>query len=548
VKADRNRRFGNSLAILATAILLLALAGCSKNSNKTGTGNSAQEGAGKQAAGPGESASATGATLTKGSGYFHGTFQSNVHVIEQEEGKKALIGVSSNDAGLLFDASNDTARQLKAGDVLLIKGLLARTVLAAESTPDGIVVLTQQASFADLLQDADMSVQAPVRFGVPRASLERSKPTNWFSMLNPLSPVTAYAQSPESVAMSNAESKGTVDAYGNLLKGALKSVVDGWETSLQATPGDGRTNLDLVAKKNVGGFVAMITGQGYMSNFDFDSAIAVKQSVLQQMKTSFKGLNGQMNFQWVVAKDSPGVMAEESRIKLPGAIDVPLAEFVGGIPLYLEVSAAMLIHPGITGGKEYSKGQFRITYDGYQSFVVKSGNIDANGNITGGIELVEHQELSPTAPLAMLVAFAAPRIELTLGLVKIWNKSDLKKAADIVDKYADQIAKHLLSPQQYNAYQNGPLGGFRLGQTMQNALSTDGAAYVQLVGTSASSYTGTSVLTPCSRYDMNLVGSVGASAEVWGKSAVKVNKEIFRKSVTKVDPPGIPLCENIGKN
>ena len=541
MKTRRNHSIERYAAFLFGAVLFFA--GCSHDKNKPESANSSQDGAARQAG----SAGATGATLTKGSGSFQGTFQSNVHVMGQDEGTKALLGVSSNDAGLLFDASNETARQLKAGDVLLIKGLLARTVLAAETTPDGIMVLTQQAAIPDVIQDADITVRAPVRFGMPRASLDRRQPANWFSLLNPLSPITAYAQSPESVAMGSAESKGTVDAYGNLLKGAAKSLVEGWETSLQATPGEGKTNLDLVAKKNVGGFVAMITGQGYISNFDFDSAIAVKQSTLQQMKTSFKGLNGQMNFQWVVAKDSPGVMAEESRIKLPGALDIPLAEFVGGIPLYLEVSAAILIHPGITGGKEYSKGQFRITYEGNQNFVVKSGNIDANGNITGGVELVEHQELSPTAPLAMLVAFAAPRIELTLGLTKIWNKSDMKKAADIVDKYADQIAKRLLSPQQYNAYRNGPLGGFKLGQTMQNALSTDGAAYVQLVGTSASSFTGTSVLTPCSRYDMSLVGSVGASAEVWGKSAVKVSKEIFHKSLTKIDPPGIPLCENIGK-
>lgn len=347
--------------------------------------------------------------------------------------------------------------------------------------------------------------------------------------------------------MSNSESKGTIDAYGNILKGALSALVEGWETSLKATPGEGRTNLNLLAKKNVGGFVALITGQGYISNFDFDSSIRVKRSTLEHMNTSFKGLNGVMNFQWVVAKDSPGIMAEESRIKLPGAIKVPLAQFVGGMPLYLEVSAALLIHPGISGGKEYSKGEFRITYDGYQNFKVKTGNIDANGNITGDIQLVEHQELSPTAPLAMLVAFAAPRIELTLGLINIWNKSDLKKAADIVDKYADMVAKKLLSPQQYNNYQNGPLGGFKLGQTMNNALSTDGAAYIQLVGTSASSFTGTSVVIPCSRYDMSLTGSVGASAEVWGKSALKVSKDIFKKTISKVDPPGVTICENIGK-
>jgi hypothetical protein len=41
---------------------------------------------------------------------------------------------------------------------------------------------------------------------------------------------------------------------------------------------------------------------------------------------------------------------------------------------------------------------------------------------------------------------------------------------------------------------------------------------------------------------------VGASAEVWGKDVGTVSKEIFKKAMTKVDPPGMRLCEDIGKS
>ena len=155
------------------------------------------------------------------------------------------------------------------------------------------------------------------------------------------------------------------------------------------------------------------------------------------------------------------------------------------------------------------------------------------------------EDLSPSAPLGMVVAFAAPRVELTLGLNKIYDASDIKKAADIVDKIADVVAKHLLSPQQYANYQQN---GLHLGDVFKNALSTDGAAYFQMIGTSASSYSGMSSISPCSRYDLSLVGQVGASAEVWGKSIGTVSKEVFRKGMTRVDPPGMKLCENIGKS
>jgi len=44
------------------------------------------------------------------------------------------------------------------------------------------------------------------------------------------------------------------------------------------------------------------------------------------------------------------------------------------------------------------------------------------------------------------------------------------------------------------------------------------------------------------------VGTVGASAEAWGSSVGTVSKEIFKKSMTRVDPPGMRLCEDIGKS
>lgn len=524
------RRYALCLGVLAP----LVLSACSKKASPTAP-------AGER---PASSASPRAAVLTHGSGYAHVTYRPNVRVMDAEEGRKALIGLSSNEATLLLDSSNPTARSLRAGDVLLIKQLVARNVLGTELTPDGVVVLTQRARLVDVIQEGQIRIQAPVRFGVARAAAPPA-PQSFSASWTSLFAEPAYAQSPESNAMSKSEAKGTADAYKNMAKGAFKSVVEGWDTTFEATPGEGKTDLNIILKKSVGGFEALITGQGYMSDFDFDSTIDMSQSSLQNMDTSFNNLNGQMNFQWQVAKDTGGVMAEESRIKLPGAIEVPLAEFLDGLPLYLEVSAALMIHPAITGGKEITKGQFRISYDGSQHFKVKPGNLDANGNVTGQIQLVDHQEISPTAPLGMLVAFAAPRIELTLGLNKIYEKSDIKKAAEYVDQLADQVAKHLLSPDKYQDYQKN---GIHLGKIFKNALSTEGAAYFEMIGTSASSFTGFSAITPCARYDLSLVGTVGASAEAWGASVGTISKEILKKSMTKVDPPGMKLCEDIGKS
>jgi hypothetical protein len=532
-----NRKHLRSIAALA--LLPLSFAGCRHADAPPSAQAATNSDARLQQRSPGTKSP----MAAHASGYAHVTYRSNVHIMEAEEGKKALIGISSNGASLLFDPSNATARSLHAGDVLMIKGLMARTVLGAETTPDGVVVLTQHALLKDVVQDGEIKIQAPVHFGAPRASMDLPAPRlpQWLNLVA----TPAYAQSPENEMARSAEAKGTVDAYGNMVKRALKSVISGWDTTFQATPSEGRTDLNITLTRNVGGFVALITGKGFISNFQFDSTIDIKQSVLQNMDTSFSNLNGRMDFDWQVAKDNGGVMAEESKIKLPGAIEVPLAELLEGLPLYLEVSGAILIHPAITGGKEITKGNFRIDYDGNQHFQLKRGSVNTDGSLGGNVQLGDHQDISPTAPLGMVVAFAAPRVELTFGLNKIYDDSDIKKAADIVDKIADVVAKHLLSPDKYADYQKN---GLHLGDVFKNALSTDGAAFIQMIGTSASSYTGMSAISPCARYDLSLIAQVGASAEVWGKDVGTVSKEIFKKTMTKVDPPGMRLCEDIGKS
>ena len=529
-------RMWSSAALVATA--LMGCPGC-RHADTPPPQASAQSGA--TAATGGHPAQLPMATHA--SGYAHVTYRSNVRVMAAEEGKTALIGVSSNGASLLFDPSDATARSLHAGDVLLIKGLMARMVLGVETTPDGVVVLTQHALLTDVVQDGEIKIHAPVHFGAPRATIER--PTQQLPQWMDLFATPAYAQSPENEMTNSAEAKGTMDAYGNMVKGAFKSVVSGWDTQFKATPREGQTDLDITLTRSVGGFEALISGKGFISNFQFDSSIDIKQSVLQNMDTNFSNLNGRMDFQWQVAKNNGGVMAEESKIKLPGAIEVPLAQLLDGLPLYLEVSGAILIHPAITGGSEISRGNFRIDYQGSQHFELSRGAVNTEGSIGGDVQLGDHQDISPTAPLGMVVAFAAPRVELTFGLNKIYDASDIKKAAGIVDKLADVAAKHLLSPDQYANYQKN---GLHLGDVFKNALSTDGAAYFQMVGTSASSYTGMSAISPCSRYDLSLVGTVGASAEVWGKDVGTISKEIFKRSMTRVDPPGMRLCEGIGKS
>jgi hypothetical protein len=118
-------------------------------------------------------------------------------------------------------------------------------------------------------------------------------------------------------------------------------------------------------------------------------------------------------------------------------------------------------------------------------------------------------------------------------------------AAEKVDVLADQVAKKLLDSDQYEAFKNGPMGRFQLAKAAENALQSDAAAYFEMVTSSGMSYSGISVLTPCSRQDITLLGVVGASALAFGESVGESRKEIFKKQLTKIDPLGTKLCKDL---
>ncbi len=481
-----------------------------------------------------------------GSGSAQVKYANRVRVMEEEQARKSLMGTDSTGAALLFDSSDRTAAALVTGDVLVIKGMLARKVLATETDRNRIVVLTQPAALGEVIEQGSIRVKGTMRFAARETHVSADDFEHYAIRVRDLMIGTAHAQGPAEIRRQAAEAAGRSDAVGKAAGNIAKALTDGWQTSFTAEPSGNRLNLKLTATKDVGGFRALVKGEGYLADFDFDSAIDVEQSVTQRVEAGLRRVNGLMNVDWSVAKDSPGGLTESARIKLPASISVPLAPLLDGLPLFLEVSAAVIVNPAITGGKEFSRGAFRITYDGYQHFRAKEGTIDADGNISGDIKLLEQQNISALAPMGMVVAFAAPRIELSFGLKNIFKMKDIKDAADKVDLIAQQLAQRVLTPEQYQRFQSGPTGSFTFAKAADMALKSDAAAYFEFVTTSALSASGMSAITPCSRTELGLSARVGASATAFGQSAGKMEKTVFEKKSTEIEPRGTKLCEAVG--
>lgn len=514
-------------------------------------------------------------TSTKPQGSAKVTLRPEVKTMETNEALETLRGQSSDGFGFVFDPKNEKAKALRPGDVLLIKGLLARKVIVTDTTKDGVVVLTTGASIADVVKDGHLSIHAPMRFSAARAS--RTGDGHWRELFRNLLPSTVQAAQLDEDGMpfkndsdhpkledhdvdeelhpSSMTSKvidKTKEDVNEILEHPyvkpFKGLLEDWDVDWEATPQDGKLELNLTMSKNVNGLIAKITGKGHLSDFDFVNDMDISSassavSALKQAAGQFKNVNGQMDFTWEIGKDTPGPGGEEQLIKLPGAISQSLAPLLDGLPLTLEVSAAIDAHPMMTAGKQYSQGSFHVTYDGYQQFKFNNGSFESDGEMDGGPSADLPRNLSAVAPFGVVVGFAAPRIELVFGGPGIIKADEFEKAAKWTDAIVDQVGKRLLTDSAYQTYKES---GFSFSKAAKAFDETNVTLGMRVVTTSTMTESGMSQITPCSRSDVDVKVYVGASASALGLASKSMYKTVMTKEFEHIEPPSATLCKTWG--
>jgi hypothetical protein len=488
---------------------LIAVAACSKSSPSAHSTT------------PGAGAATSTPTLTGYSGSAVVTMTPRVRIMEQQDGLAALRGMSTSGMALVFDAANPIAARLTAGDVLMIKGTLARTVLGVDRRGTELLVLTQPAAITDVVRDGTLNVHAPVHFAAGGGA--------W------VMPPGAWRVVPvNDLAVALGDSGGS----GHRFHGTL----DDWDVDFGATPGGGKLGLSLTMSRTFNGVAAQISVDGYLQDFDLLTNISISGSSLSELSGAFKNLNGAFTMKWALGKDTPGKSDTVSEIALPGVWKVSLAPLLDGLPLSLEVSGALIVHQLFSGGKQFTSGTYRITYDGYQHFVVRPSNATSDGQVSGDLDFQPQPGISAVAPFGMIVAFGAPRIQLVFGGPAVFPMQGVSEAASTVDLWADRAAQALLSQDGYQKFKES---GLSLTKAVSAAQNTGAVVYARVVSTSATTYTGMSVITPCSRTNLEFDLSVGASAQAFGVSSGPWSKKALDKSFVKIVPEGTKLCEKV---
>ncbi|HEY4210674.1 MAG TPA: hypothetical protein VGM84_04300 [Steroidobacteraceae bacterium] len=528
------RRCGHSLQYGVLMVLVGVMAGCSGGKSQTDA-----KAINRQSSAP-----------SSGQGSAHIVYRPEVKTLDAPAARNALRGVSTNGLALVFDASASGIAALKAGDVLLVKNLMARKVLAVDQQGNEKIILTRLATLPEVATEAKISFRQPVHFGALRAK-NSARQLPWLErVLEALGPRAAYAQADivhqDPITHTPGDSVSNVfDAAKNGVNTTIngfKAVVEGWDTEFDATPEDGKLHLTmkLTRTSEATNVVAEIDADGYLQDYDTMLDAAMSGGSMNDLTGSFKNINGSMYVTWKIGQKTKGAGPGQSRIDFPTVVATSLAPLLDGLPLFLEIKGSVIVNPVTTGANEYASGSYRLTYDGYQNFKLHGTAFDSDGPVNMKIdsELPTGVSLAPTASV---VALAAPIVQISFGgpALDVFKVGDLADAADTVNKWADKVAKQYLPPDLYGLFQDT---SDLLAKSLKAVQNTGAMVDMRVVTTTTHMQSGSATMFPCQKETWQFVVYVGATAQALGIPAGSYTKKIGEKEFHRANPPNNGLC------
>lgn len=487
-------------------------------------------------------------SVAGGNSYAHVKYGSQVRMLDESAVQSSLVAIGSDGHGFLFHDAPGQIGRLAAGDVIMVKGAMAARVLGVAKEDGDTLVELDQATLGDIVAEGEVNIEAPVRFHGPRTSARSEADAPRFSLLD-LLVAPAHAQSGLAGSTHDlARQQGTQDAAGKAA-GKLKDfVTDGWKvTQWSIVPGDGQADFSLVMTKDVEGFIARVAMKGWVGDFDFATNLSLQgaknagaRATARQLYSGVKNMPGMIQFDWEIGKASPGVWAAEDRVKLPVGLTVSLAPLLAGMPLTLDVSSALLIHPALTGGDEYSRGGFSVSWKGSGNFQGKSGGaVSGDNTITTTYGVTADANISPIAPNGMVISYCAPRIELRLDILGPFA-GKLAAFGSAIDQRVKQLESRL-PPAILDALAKSPVSKV----TASNILSSNADVFVQFIATEGVTHSANQSPFPCSKQEIKFTAQGGTSAQFFGLTdGAKSITDLYTKTFTRWDPAS-DFCKKV---
>ena len=190
----------------------------------------------------------------------------------------------------------------------------------------------------------------------------------------------------------------------------------GWTFKITFEPKDGKLNFKLTAGLKRGSSEpAAISGEGWISGFNFSSIAHFSDGSPSDFTTEINGLQGELELKWAAFTNPGTTVTEIVRFKVP--VSVPFA-LPGpfGIPFVLQIKMAGRIVPELSVTSASSGGSWKVTYSSDQGFNVD----DSVGKPTGSASSQNIGTSGDTVsagqgPVGFGLGFEFPRFELGAG-------------------------------------------------------------------------------------------------------------------------------------
>jgi hypothetical protein len=437
---------------------------------------------------------------------FEVTYKPETVVLDPATTKKSFEGVSADGALFVFNTSSPAIRGLHAGSVLLLQGLALKKVVAVENHGESIIIATQPATLTDAIQDGRIQWDAPISFAADSSRGLPSGPA--------VSPAFLFAGSQPVALVAAPDAKSGSEGD--------------WKYTTTATKEAGQLNLDVDIKGAIDGTTVDVTGRGHVQSFGLLADIQITHGVIEQFKYVAKNLRGDVTVHFLAKKTGDGLI-KGLEVKLPTPFQAPLP--IGGIPFVLSIGEAVIVKPALSGKNTIAEGEFTIKYGGGQGFSVSGPAMAAEGQPEGENKITASSSAG-MAPFAYILAFAMPRVELTLGLEKATGFEALSKAipTGIADRAAELLSK-------------SGIGG-QIAGLVKKTLKSEAAAHMEMVMLINHLDSGPLALLPCKKTTLEVYARVGYDVNALGQTAEGSKEmDLGTKQVIQQVPPGIRCGE-----
>ncbi len=548
MKGSEDRAALRRAAVAGLAAAALLAAGCGKSRQAPAASTKAPSPAVSPAGTPSfggdewlahKAAAERDVSVTANGSFAHVTYKPQVKFIEAAAVDASIQGISSDGHGVLFDGASPEIRALKAGDVMLVKGGYAAKIVGSRTDGPRTLLLIDAANLVDVVQAGEIKLEPSIAFHGPhraRSADPAPGPGRWLDAIVPAAEAQAAATRAPSLPVGD---------VGKSAKGsAQNAILDGWKVDRWAvSAADDEAEISARLSKNTNGFKSAISMEGTITDFQFVTDIQLPSTPDALRRSGLSHLSGHLHFVWEIGKDTPGVWAAEDKLKLPGALSIPLAPVLDGMPLNLEISAAFLIHPALTGGNEYSKGGFDIDWVGSKSqeAAANQDQVDPESSTGLTFTITDDANVSPVAPNGMVISFCAPRVELKFAFFGNLGRWQLKLVAQEVDLAMQAVATTILPAAMYQALISTPMGSMPL----TNVLGSSADVYAQVIHTEGVTHSSNLSAAPCTKIELKVTGQVGGEAQLFNLTkGMSKTIDTFSKTYTEWRPPS-SFCKSV---